>query len=193
MKHRLATEGVPEQIAARGVDPADVKLAVMTHLHLDHVSAAAQWPHATFVVDRVERDAAMMRRPGPYVRSHLATIASWREVDYAGTGIEPFEGFTRTFDLFGDGSVRLVSSAGHSPGHQSILLRLRDRYALLCGDAAMTTREFREPLIDGAIMDQDAYVSSGEEMRTFLASHPETLAIPSHDRELWAMLETAYE
>jgi glyoxylase-like metal-dependent hydrolase (beta-lactamase superfamily II) len=192
MKHRLAERGVPEQVGERGVDPADVSLVLVTHLHLDHISASAQWPQATFVADRAERAAATKRGPGPYVRSHLATIERWREIDYAGADARPFESFGRTVDLFGDGLVRLVSSPGHSPGHQSVLLRLRDRYALICGDAAMSTLELRERVIDGIVVDQDSYLRSGDEARQFMRAHPDTVPIPSHDAELWPRLEAIY-
>jgi glyoxylase-like metal-dependent hydrolase (beta-lactamase superfamily II) len=191
MKHRLTNGSVPEQVNDRGIDPNDVSRVLMTHLHLDHASGSAQWPNAVFVVDESERAAAAAPGPGPYVRSHLATIKRWQEVDYSSG--EPFESFTRTIDLLGDGTVRLISSRGHSPGHQSVLLRLRDRYVLICGDAAMSTRELREPLIDGLIIDQDKYIQSGEEARAFMRAHPDTLAIPSHDRELWSQLDPVYE
>ena len=164
---------------------------VLTHLHLDHVSASGQWPQATFIADRAERAAAAAPGPSAYVKPHLATIERWREIDYAEA--EPFESFKRTIDLFGDGLVRLISTPGHSPGHQSILLRLRERYALICGDAAMSTLELREPLIDGIVMDQDAYIRSGEEMRSFMRTRPDTLAIPSHDAELWPRLQPSYD
>jgi N-acyl homoserine lactone hydrolase len=192
MKHRVAGRSVRDEVAARRIDPSAVSLVLTTHLHNDHVSGAGEWPHATFVVDRVEREAAR-RGPGPYVRSHLATIDRWREIDYDGADAAPFEAFGRTIDLFGDGLVRLVSSPGHSLGHQSVLLRLRDRYALVCGDSAMSTAELREPVVDGVIVDQDSYIRSGEEAREFIRAHPDTLAIPSHDRELWARLEPTYE
>ena len=74
-----------------------------------------------------------------------------------------------------------------------MLLRLRDRYALICGDAAMSLVELREPVIDGIVIDQDSYVRSGEEMREFMRAHPDTLAIPSHDADLWSRLEPSYE
>jgi N-acyl homoserine lactone hydrolase len=193
MKHRLAGRPVTEEVADRGVDPADVTTVVMTHLHLDHASGTGLWPQATFVVDRVERKTAMLPVPGPYVRSHLAKIERWREVDYAGADSHPFEGFARTIDLFGDGLVRLISSPGHSPGHQSVLLRLRDRWALIIGDAMMSTRELREPVIDGIIVDQDSYIRSGEETRAFMSANPETLVIPSHDAKFWPALEATYE
>lgn len=191
MKHRLAERGVQEEVIARGVDPSEVSRVVMTHLHNDHASGSAQWPQATFVVDRAERAAA--DGPGPYVKSHLATIERWQEIDHAGPEAQAFETFGRTIDLFGDGEVRLVSSPGHSLGHQSVLLRLRDRYALICGDAAMSTLELREPVIDGVVVDQDSYVRSGQEAREFMRAHPDTLAIPSHDRDLWARLEPTYD
>ncbi len=190
MKHRVADRTVPEQVSERGIAPSDVSRVLVTHLHLDHVSGSALWPEATFVVDRAERVAAAARGPGPYVRSHLATIQNWQEIDYEQA--EPFESFGRTIDLFADGTVRLVSSPGHSPGHQSVLLQLRDGYALICGDAAMSTVELREPVIDGIVVDQDSYVRSGEEARAFMRAHPDTLAIPSHDAELWSRLEPTY-
>ena len=156
------------------------------------MSGSSQWPQATFIVDRAEREAAR-RGPGPYVKAHLATIERWQEVDYAAPEAEPFESFTRTVDLFGDGDVRLVASPGHSPGHQSVLLRLADRYVLICGDAAMSTVELRERVVDGIIVDQDSYLRSGDEARAFMRAHPDTLAIPSHDTELWSRLERTYE
>jgi glyoxylase-like metal-dependent hydrolase (beta-lactamase superfamily II) len=193
MKHRLAERSVLEHVSERGLDPSDLSPVVMTHLHLDHVSASGQWPQATFIVDRVERAAADRQRgPGPYVKRHLATIENWREIDFAGPQAEPFESFSRTVDLFGDGLVRLVSSPGHSPGHLSVLLRLRDRYALILGDAMMSTLELREPVIDGIVVDQDSYLRSGEETREFMRAHADTLAIPSHDSNLWSRLEPTY-
>ena len=194
MKHRLAQRSVPDEVRARGVEPTVVSRVLVTHLHLDHVSASRQWPQATFVVDRVERAAANRQLgPGPYVKPHLATIENLREVDFAAPEAEPFESFGRTVDLFGDGLVRLISTPGHSPGHMSVLLRLRDRYALILGDAMMSTLELREPVIDGIVVDQDSYVRSGAETREFMRARPETLAIPSHDGKLWSRLEPTYD
>jgi hypothetical protein len=57
----------------------------------------------------------------------------------------------------------------------------------------MSTRELREPLIDGILIDQDKYIRSGDEARAFMRAHPDTLAIPSHDGELWSQLDSVYE
>ena len=50
-----------------------------------------------------------------------------------------------------------------------------------------------ERLIDGVVVDQDAYLRSGDEARAFIGAHPDTLAIPSHDHELCAHLEASYD
>jgi N-acyl homoserine lactone hydrolase len=191
IKHRLVEPGTREEIRSRGFDPGEISRVVITHLHNDHTSGAGQWPTATFVVSREERGAA--EGFGPYVQSHLATIGNWQEVDYSGPEAEPFEAFSRTIDLFGDGDVRLIWSPGHSAGHQSVLLRLRGRPALICGDSCMSSVELREPLIDGVVVDQASYLRSGDEAREFIRAHPETFAIPSHDAELWSRLEPSYE
>lgn len=194
MRHRPAERTVWQQLEDLGVDPAAISLIVMSHLHLDHASGSRQWPHATFVVDATEHRAAFGQRgPGPYVPSHLATIRRWRQIDYDAPPAQPFAGFSRTVDLFGDGSVRLISTPGHSAGHQSMLLRLRDRYALLCGDAVMSTVELRERVIDGLITDQDRHLATGDEIRGFMRSHPRTVAIPSHDAELFNKLAAVHD
>jgi hypothetical protein len=56
----------------------------------------------------------------------------------------------------------------------------------------MSTAELREPVIDGIIVDQDSYIRPGDEAREFMRAHPDTLAIPSHDKELWSGLEPSY-
>ena len=58
MKHRLVDPGARDQIVSRGVDPAGISRVVMTHLHNDHASGAGQWPGATFIATRDEREAA---------------------------------------------------------------------------------------------------------------------------------------
>ena len=52
----------------------------------------------------------------------------------------PGAGFSHTLDLLGDGSIRLVSTPGHSPGHLSVLLRAATGPVLVVGDAAYTCR-----------------------------------------------------
>jgi N-acyl homoserine lactone hydrolase len=184
------------QLAARGLAPADVKTVVMTHLHIDHASGISELPGATYVLDRREWEAAGERGGAlkGYAPTQFDHPFDWRAIDYDAPGIESFEAFARAFDLFGDGSVRLLSTPGHTRGHQSVLLRLAQaRHVLLVGDAAYTRRTLDggpEPLL---IADAPAFRRSLVELRGFLDAHPDVLAIPGHDAEAWAQLAPVYD
>jgi N-acyl homoserine lactone hydrolase len=146
-----ATDAAPAQVTARGVDPAAIELVVMTHLHYDHASGATQFPNATFLVERREWDAANRGgfREG-YHRPHLDPGLRWRAIDVDGEA-----------DLFGDGSVRLLHTPGHTPGHLSLLLRLESGSSLLLtADAAYAQRTLDERLLSLLVADDAAYLAS---------------------------------
>src|SRR4051794_13468899 len=139
--------GIPERLRDLGHEPTHITAVVMTPLHADHASGVVEFPQATFVVDRREWDAASTgSRPGlrGYHRPHFDHAFDWRGVDYDADWVNSLSPFGRTVDLFGDGSVRLVSTPGHTLGHQSVVLRLRGRDALLTRDAAYLQRTIDE-------------------------------------------------
>jgi N-acyl homoserine lactone hydrolase len=139
------------QLPARGVELRDARVVVMTHLHFDHASAVSEFPGATFVVDRREWEAASrggLRRG--YHPQQFDYAFDWRMLDFEDGNVRSFSGFARSLDLFGDGSVRIVSTRGHTLGHQSVLLRTQRREVLVLGDAAHTQAELRgrtKPLV----------------------------------------------
>src|SRR5437870_5535672 len=97
-------DAVPGQLRARGVDPADVHLVVMTHLHYDHASGAGQFPGATFVVNRREWGPASTGGPlQGYHPPHLIPSLDWTTIDFESDGAVPAAGFERSLDLLGDG------------------------------------------------------------------------------------------
>jgi len=189
----------PEQaVSARlrrlGHDPEDVAVVVMSHLHNDHASAVAEFPNATFVVDRADWDAACAPRSWlrGYVPRQFDHAFDWRALDLDAEQVDSFATFSRAVDLFGDGSVRLLSTPGHTPGHLSVLLRLADREALLTIDAAYTMRtlagEARPFLTD----DEHVFRRTLGEIRRFMEQSPGLLVIPGHDPDRFAELDDAY-
>jgi glyoxylase-like metal-dependent hydrolase (beta-lactamase superfamily II) len=118
------------QLRERGLEPEDVRIVVMTHLHYDHAGAVADFPQATFVVDAAEWAAASHGgfRHG-YRRALFDHPFDWRLVSFDASEVGSFASFGRAIDLFGDGSVQLLSTPGHSRGHVSVLLRLSARAA----------------------------------------------------------------
>ncbi len=133
-------QDVAAQLRARKIDVSKIKLVVMTHLHFDHASAMSEFSSATFIVTEDEWEAAStVSRPllHGYHRAQFDYAFDYRTVSYAGDEVSSYATFGRTIDLFGDGSVRLASTPGHSAGHQSVILRLADRDFVVAGDAVL--------------------------------------------------------
>jgi N-acyl homoserine lactone hydrolase len=182
------------QLSARGVQPTEIRVVVMTHLHIDHASAVSEFPQATFVVDKREWDAAAaggaLRGYHPRQFDHAF---DWRTLDYGADPVESFAGFAQTLDLFGDGSVRVVSTPGHTLGHQSVILRTSHHEVLVTGDAAYTMRGLRGESRPLLIHDEHLYGRSLREVRRYLEQTSEAIVIPGHDPELWPDLPEVYE
>src|SRR5207302_5356969 len=129
---------VVAQLQKRGIAPADVGLIVMTHLHFDHASALCDFPSATVLVSRPEWDAARARNPflHGYVPAQIDPRLRYLTFECASA---PAEGpLPHALDVFGDGSLTLAYTPGHTLGHVSLIIRLAGREALLTGDAAYT-------------------------------------------------------
>lgn len=175
------------QARGRGADPAAIRTVVLTHLHLDHAGAASGLPEAQFLFDRREwRPAVRGRLSEGYRRETVDRPLAWRALDLA-AGV-PSDGFAHTLDLFGDGSVRLVSTVGHSPGHLSVLLRTAAGPLLLAGDAAYTRRAITEGHDQLSMADRAAYRDSLAALRRWADANPGASLICSHDPDQVATL-----
>jgi glyoxylase-like metal-dependent hydrolase (beta-lactamase superfamily II) len=185
----LTPAAVPydDKLRSLGVEPDEVGSVVMTHLHVDHTSGMRLLPNATFICARPEWDAAHSRSAVAkgYVRRHLPPKEWTQLLDYERDG-EPYEAFARTIDLLGDGSVRLISTPGHTPGHQSVLIQSDDgRPILLVGDAAYTVRSIDDEVLPLLTADDETSRQSLRELRAFAQQTPEAALVPSHDPDAY--------
>jgi glyoxylase-like metal-dependent hydrolase (beta-lactamase superfamily II) len=192
-----AGEDVPAQLRKRGLDPGEIPIVVMTHMHIDHTSAISEFPNSTFIVSEVEWEAAA-RGPKPtlngYRRQHFDFAFDYRTVDFDRGGIGSYATFGRSFDLFGDGTVRLVSTPGHSAGHMSVIAHLGERDFVIGGDATYTQGQ-----LDGSAppaprpFDAHNYRRSLQELKLFKREFPNAIVTPGHDPAFYERLETRYE
>jgi N-acyl homoserine lactone hydrolase len=179
-----------QQLAELGIDAADVKRVVMTHLHVDHTSAMRLLPNATFLCAREEWAQATAPRAGAngFIAGHLPPRERMELVDFARQG-EPHGPFAATVDLLGDGSIRLLSTPGHTAGHMSVLLGLADgAQVLVVGDAAYTLRSIREQRLSLLTHDDDAYRRSLAQLKAFTEQEPDAVVVPTHDSDAWRQL-----
>lgn len=185
-----AQTSYPRQLEAAGVEPTAVERVVMTHLHVDHTSGMRLLPRATFVCTRREWNAAHGRFAAAhgYVAHHLPPSTRMQLLDFERDG-HGYAGFASTIDLLGDGSVRLISTPGHTHGHLSVLLRLAGGgEALIVGDAAYTVRSIDEQLLPMLTADDRASLRSLAQLKAFADTHPEAILVPTHDPEAWLAL-----
>ena len=187
---------VSAQLRDRGIEARDVPLVVMTHLHQDHASGMSEFPNSTLVISVAEWHAATTD-PRPllhrYRPAHYNYVFDYRTLSYAGPAIASYSTFGRTFDLFGDGSVRLAFTPGHSAGHQSVIARLRDRDFVIAGDAIYTHAQLGnapEPLRP---LDRHTWRRSRQELALFARQYPQAVIVPGHDPDYWPTLDSRYE
>ena len=165
------------------MNPADVKVIVMTHLHYDHASGMAQFPNSTFLTTKWEWDAAN----GPfsllhgYVRRHFVRDVDYRLLDFEGRGAESYATFGRTLDLFGDGSVRVLPTPGHTHGHISVILRTSSLEILVAGDATYTRHTLETGHRPARVEDERMYTRSLRGLQIYHRERPDSLVIPGHD------------
>ncbi|HVO54781.1 MAG TPA: N-acyl homoserine lactonase family protein [Solirubrobacterales bacterium] len=190
-------EDVPAQLRAKGLSAGEVPVVVMTHLHTDHASAISEFPQSTFVLSATEWEAAT-NGPKPtlngYRRAHYDYAFEYRTVDFDRGGIDSYASFGRSFDLFGDGSVRLAYTPGHSAGHISVVCRLAEVDFLIGGDATYMAGQ-----LDGGLappprpFDAHNFRRSLQELRLFRSQFPDAVITPGHDPDFYPRLQPRYE
>jgi glyoxylase-like metal-dependent hydrolase (beta-lactamase superfamily II) len=121
-----------EQLAQLQLKPEQVRYVGISHYHPDHTGQLPLLPDATLLIGRSDWEVVTGVRPGPV---NATPFAHWT----GGGG--KFEAVPLDKDIFGDGSVVMLATPGHTPGHHSLLVRLPQTGAvLITGDLA----HFRE-------------------------------------------------
>jgi N-acyl homoserine lactone hydrolase len=191
-----ASDAVPAQLRARGIEPSEIKTILMTHLHGDHASGISEFPVATFLISQQEWDeASTVSRPAMhgYVRRHFDHAFDFRTIDFGGSGVDSFATFGRGVDVFGDGSVRMVFTPGHTLGHTSVILRLKEREVLVAGDAIYTMKTLTDGHKPYRMEDEHLFERSLREIQIYAKETPDALIIPGHDMAAWRELSASYE
>ena len=186
-------QALPAQLRERGLEASAVKAVVLTHLHVDHASGISEFPGATFVVSRAEWDAATSQgQTHGYVTRQFDHAFDYRLLEFEGPDASSFAGFARSFDLFGDGSVRTVYTPGHTLGHMSVLLRTARGEVLVAGDAMYLRRTLDDTHLPYRTEDDHVFRRSLREIRQYATETPDALIIPGHDWEAWQKLDAVY-
>lgn len=171
---RLTREDdIRHHLAQLGHRPEDVAIVVNSHLHWDHSGANHLFPGARFIVQ--DREIRFAARPDPFVsRVYVPRQYDWIET------MEVLSG-----DHVLAPGVALMTTPGHTPGHQSMLVRLpSSKLMILTGDAVFCPANFDPSCPPGNAHTPDDAVLSIQRIR-MLGEFLGAGTVICHDPDLW--------
>ena len=169
--------GIADYLAQVKVKPEQVKFVGISHYHGDHTGQLAPFTAATLLIGKADWDGITATPP-----SAGANAAGFKEWIAESRKVEPLTGDK---DVFGDGSVVVLRTPGHTPGHSSLLVRLKDKGpVLLTGDLA----HFRENYETGGVpsfnFDRAQTVASLARLKSLEANLKATVIIQHDMRDI---------
>ena len=152
------------QLEQLDVKPSDIKYVAVSHTHPDHIGNIAMFPQSTLLVQKAEYEW-----PSPFARALQAGPST----------VNKLEG---DHDVFSDGSVILVATPGHTPGHQSLLIKLPKSGALLLsGDAVHFKDNWENRRVPDINFNKEQTSASLQRIADILAKEKAQLWI-NHDK-----------
>jgi glyoxylase-like metal-dependent hydrolase (beta-lactamase superfamily II) len=180
--HMTEEQHCVAQLRRFGVEPNSVGHVVQTHLHIDHTGALGHFPNAAIVVHARELQAARA------AEDPVAT--GYVRADYDRSEL-PWQLAEGEQDLFGDGTIRLLETPGHSAGHMSLLLDLDETGpVLITADAADNRAQWKGREHPRALFSREDAGRSLERLRE-LAQQTDALLVLGHDARNWSELRRA--
>src|SRR5437870_6090621 len=162
------------QLEQLGVKPTGITHVAVSHTHGDHVGNIALFPTSAVLIQGAEYDWAMA---GPSKPAFAST--------------QTVKKLAGDHDVFGDGSVTIVSTPGHTPGHQSLLVHLpKTGFIVLSGDAVHFQDNWEHRRVPQMNVNRDQTLVSMQRIAALLEERKAELWI-NHDKPQSARLRYA--
>jgi N-acyl homoserine lactone hydrolase len=166
-----------DQLAEIGLKPGDIGRVAISHTHGDHIGNMGLFPNSTIVMQQAEYN--WIHSPNGPNDNVNQLMALARQLLGTPKKLQLIDGDT---DVFGDGSVMLVSTPGHTPGHQSLLIHLRNSgFIILSGDVVHLQRNFQKGIVPSLNTSKPESIASMEKVRHLIAVYKAALFI-NHDK-----------
>jgi len=168
---------IVDQLAKIGVKVDQVKYVGISHYHADHTGQVGSFPKATLLIGSREWDAITSPKPAEGV--NFKPFENWSK------GEGKVEALPLDKDVFGDGSVIVLRTPGHTPGHQSLLVKLPQMGAVvITGDAAHFRENYDSDGVPAFNFDRAQTVASLERLKKIAANLKATVIIQHDARDI---------
>jgi N-acyl homoserine lactone hydrolase len=167
-----------------GYAVGDVGTAIVSHLHQDHIGGLGELGRADILVSRTEWNT--LSRPQPELRGLMRRHIDlpglrWQRIDPSVTDDPDLSPFGRSHDLFGDGSLVLLPTPGHTPGSMSLLVRRPGRSPLMMvGDLTYDVHLLENGHVPG-VGSRRRLRSSTALINQMRRRHRDLVILPAHD------------
>jgi N-acyl homoserine lactone hydrolase len=167
------------QLRCLGIGARDVKMVVLTHLHIDHDGGLAHFPHSRILASSEELARASGIRGAilGYLANRWPKWFDPRPLSWQQSSFGPFQ---RSARITNAGDIVAVPTPGHTPAHLSVVVIDGDQQIMLAGDASYLERTMLSGTIDGVSANEAAARSTLAGIRALTAQRP-TIYLPAHD------------
>ena len=168
---------IVDQLAQLKVTPDQIKFVGISHYHGDHTGQAGSFPKATLLIGKGDWD--VLTNPTPNPAANPAPFANWIK---DGGKVEPLP---NDKDVFGDGSVLMLNTPGHTPGHHSLLVKLPTMGPVfITGDLAHFRENYETNGVPWFNYDRAQTLASMDRIRKLLTNTKGTFIIQHDARDI---------
>lgn len=186
-----AEQTLPAQLAALGFTPDDITHVALSHLHQDHAGNLA--PFAGTPVLAAPAELALLEQKAPEMHGVLAARIPPPGVTLTPLPFtsDPLPGFPESHDLFGDGTLVLIPTPGHSPGSMSLLIRRPDAAPLLLvGDVTYDPTLLQRGIVPD-VGDRRVQLETASRIATLQQHLPTLRILAAHDPHALTLLSSS--
>lgn len=170
-------ESIDCKLQKLGLKPVDIDYVFFSHMDFDHISGLRLVKDAQRIMASKEEIADSKKLNFRYEKSDWE-FTSIIGFEYEKTGIGPVG---KSYDVFGDGSITLVSTPGHSNGLFSVKITNGEKYVILASDSVYTQKSIKEHIIPGFTVDAGLAKKSVEYICKCVLDSNCILVAPNHD------------
>jgi N-acyl homoserine lactone hydrolase len=162
-----------DQLQSLGLTPEDITYVAFSHFHADHTGNAGLFTRSTWIVNKSEL-ANAAQSPVPFsIDPDIAAEAKGVKLQLIDTD----------YDVFGDGSVRILKTPGHTPGHQSLEIKLKNSGTVLLSGDLYHQRDSREQRLVPPLNFERADTLASIDRFERIAKNTNARVVVQHDQQ----------